>query len=173
MPSGSPRHDPGAEDLRRDLKDAQERLRATGEVLQALGRSGSDLEDVLGTVVRSAQSLCRRDAAQLHLFEGGSYRLAWHSGLSDEFRAFVAEHPRFAADHGCASEISRDALVIGRRLAREGVLGRFALDFVRDGAGAWTSYAIEINLRKGGTTHPFLTLQFLTDGRYGPGTACS
>ena len=32
--------------------------------------------------------------------------------------------------------------------------------------GSWTSYAIEINLRKGGTTHPFLTLQFLTDGRY-------
>jgi hypothetical protein len=27
-------------------------------------------------------------------------------------------------------------------------------------------YAIEINLRKGGTTHPFLTLQFLTDGTY-------
>ncbi len=27
-----------------------------------------------------------------------------------------------------------------------------------------TPYAIEINLRKGGTTHPFLTLQFLTDG---------
>ncbi len=80
---------------------------------------------------------------------------------------------RFPADYGYASEISRDALVIGRRLAREGVLGRFALDFVvvRDGAGAWTSYAIEINLRKGGTTHPFLTLQFLTDGRYDPGTA--
>ncbi|MET0641977.1 MAG: peptide ligase PGM1-related protein, partial [Jiangellaceae bacterium] len=32
--------------------------------------------------------------------------------------------------------------------------------------GTWTPYAIEINLRKGGTTHPFLTLQFLTDGRY-------
>ena len=26
--------------------------------------------------------------------------------------------------------------------------------------------AIEVNLRKGGTTHPFLTLQYLTDGRY-------
>ena len=34
----------------------------------------------------------------------------------------------------------------------------------------WTPYAIEINLRKGGTTHPFLTLQFLTDGRYDPAT---
>ena len=62
----------------------------------------------------------------------------------------------------------RPAAVIGRRLAREGVVGRFAVDFVvvRDDAGAWTPYAIEINLRKGGTTHPFLTLQFLTEGSY-------
>ena len=58
--------------------------------------------------------------------------------------------------------------------AKEGVLGRFALDFVvvrsSDGRG-WDVYAIELNLRKGGTTHPFLTLQFLTDGRYDPETA--
>ena len=30
----------------------------------------------------------------------------------------------------------------------------------------WTCYAIEINLRKGGTTAPYLTLEFLTRGRY-------
>lgn len=30
----------------------------------------------------------------------------------------------------------------------------------------WKHYAIEVNLRKGGTTHPFLTLRFLTDGSY-------
>jgi hypothetical protein len=30
----------------------------------------------------------------------------------------------------------------------------------------WTHYPIEINLRKGGTTHPYLMLQFLTDGDY-------
>ena len=36
------------------------------------------------------------------------------------------------------------------------------------GDRSWTPYAIELNLRKGGTTHPFLTLQFLTDGRYDP-----
>jgi pheganomycin biosynthesis PGM1-like protein len=59
------------------------------------------------------------------------------------------------------------------RLAREGVLGRFAIDFVvvRDTAGTWTPYAIELNLRKGGTTHPFQTMQFLTDGRYDAATA--
>ena len=57
-------------------------------------------------------------------------------------------------------------MVIGRRLAELGALGRFAVDFVvvQDNTGAWTPYAIELNLRKGGTTHPFLTLQFLTDG---------
>jgi hypothetical protein len=37
---------------------------------------------------------------------------------------------------------------------------------VRKADGAWDPYAIEINLRKGGTTHPFLTLQFLTNGSY-------
>ena len=57
---------------------------------------------------------------------------------------------------------------VGRRLAREGVLGRFAIDFVtvRAAGEPWRVFAIEINLRKGGTTHPFLTLQFLTDGSY-------
>jgi len=34
----------------------------------------------------------------------------------------------------------------------------------------WRTYAIEINLRKGGTTHPFLMLQFLTGGAYDPAT---
>lgn len=77
---------------------------------------------------------------------------------------------RFPADPAYAAAITREATKIGRRLVREGVLGRFALDFVtvRSKGGAWDIHAIEINLRKGGTTHPFLTLQFLTDGTYDP-----
>jgi hypothetical protein len=79
----------------------------------------------------------------------------------------------FPADAAYATVITREAAKVGRRLATEGVIGRFAVDFlaVRDGRGAWDAYAIEINLRKGGTTHPFLTLQFLTDGTYDPETA--
>lgn len=79
---------------------------------------------------------------------------------------------RFPADAAYAPMISREAMKVGRRLAAEGVLGRFALDFVvaQDDDGTWKPYAIEINLRKGGTTHPFLTLQFLTDGTYDPET---
>jgi hypothetical protein len=74
----------------------------------------------------------------------------------------------FPADTAYASQITQEAAKVGSRLAKEGVIGRFALDFVvvRAKEGKWEPYAIEINLRKGGTTHPFLTLQFLTDGTY-------
>jgi PGM1 C-terminal domain len=78
----------------------------------------------------------------------------------------------FPADPGYAALITREAAKVGKRLAKEGVIGRFALDFVVVRSnGKWEPYAIEINLRKGGTTHPFLTLQFLTDGTYDPDTA--
>jgi len=75
---------------------------------------------------------------------------------------------KFPASEEYAAAIMREAMKIGHRLKREGVLGRFALDFVAvlNDQNAWDVYAIEINLRKGGTTHPFLTLQFLTDGAY-------
>src|SRR6266481_491798 len=78
----------------------------------------------------------------------------------------------FPGNTGYAALITREAAKVGRRLAKEGVIGRFALDFVVVRSnGKWEPYAIEINLRKGGTTHPFLTLQFLTDGTYDPETA--
>lgn len=75
---------------------------------------------------------------------------------------------RFPASPDYAAAIMREAMKVGKRLAKEGVLGRFALDFVTvlNDKNEWEVYAIEINLRKGGTTHPFLTLQFLTDGSY-------
>ena len=69
------------------------------------------------------------------------------------------------------SEYSNDIAVMGKMIAeelrREGVLGRFSIDFisVKQPIG-WKHYAIEINLRKGGTTHPFLMLQFLTGGEF-------
>jgi PGM1 C-terminal domain len=66
-----------------------------------------------------------------------------------------------------AREIAVEALKVGEALAERGVIGRFAVDFLTARTdGGWTTYAIELNLRKGGTTHPYLTLQFLTDGAY-------
>jgi hypothetical protein len=79
---------------------------------------------------------------------------------------------RLPADPEYAAAIAHEAMKVGRRLAAEGVIGRFAVDFVsvRDG-DAWKSYAVEINLRNGGTSHPVFTLQALTDGQYHPAEA--
>jgi hypothetical protein len=58
---------------------------------------------------------------------------------------------------------------VSEAMKKKGVLGRFAIDFISvKEKNGWKHYPIEINLRKGGTTHPFLMLQFLTDGAYNP-----
>jgi signal transduction histidine kinase/DNA-binding response OmpR family regulator len=79
--------------LHPDLAAAKEHLAATNEVLTALGRSASDLDAMLNTVVRSARRLCRADVAQIHLVDGEVYRLADSTGLSDEFLAHMYDHP--------------------------------------------------------------------------------
>ena len=79
----------------------------------------------------------------------------------------------FPADPAYAPALAEHAAKIGERLAREGALGRFAVDFVTASSDPmeaanprWDVYAIEINLRKGGTTHPYATLRNLVPGRY-------
>ena len=75
---------------------------------------------------------------------------------------------RFPADPAYATVIAQYAEATGRILAARGVLGRASVDFAaaQDAAGRWTARALEINLRKGGTTHPFTVLRNLAPGRY-------
>lgn len=73
----------------------------------------------------------------------------------------------FPADDAYRMEIQESAALIASVLADHGVIGRFGIDYVSVPTDeGWKHYAIEINLRKGGTTHPFLTLKFLTDGSF-------
>jgi len=75
----------------------------------------------------------------------------------------------FPADQEYAERIAAEGLKVGRRLAREGVIGRASVDFVAvEGDGGWSPLALEINLRCGGTTHPLFALTALTDGAYEP-----
>ena len=80
---------------------------------------------------------------------------------------------RFPAEASYAPVISNIALRVGEHLAAAGVIGRCAIDFVvrRADGGSWEPFAIELNLRKGGTTHPYETLACLTGGSYDPGAA--
>jgi hypothetical protein len=73
----------------------------------------------------------------------------------------------FPANRDYAPDIAHLSAKIAKELVRHGVLGRFSIDFLSIKENdAWKHYALEINLRKGGTTHPYLMLQFLTDGYY-------
>jgi len=74
---------------------------------------------------------------------------------------------RFPADEVYAGEIGKGGLAVANEMKKYGVLGRFSIDFisVKENDG-WKHYAVEINLRKGGTTHPNLLLQGLTAGKY-------
>lgn len=73
----------------------------------------------------------------------------------------------FPASEEYAVELSQISIKLGERMRDKGVLGRFGIDFMSiKNYDGWKHYAIEINLRKGGTTHPFLMLQFLTNGNY-------
>jgi hypothetical protein len=113
----------------------------------------------------------RSPSAQLRVTPLGKVELlSTHDQILGGESGQVFLGSRFPADPAYAAAISEAALKVGERLAALGVIGRFALDFVvaRDGSGPWQAFAIEINLRKGGTTHGFLTLQFLTDGTYDP-----
>jgi hypothetical protein len=134
------------------------------EYLEALERQGGIVEErITGTTFRSP-------SAQLRMSPSGQVDI-----LSTHDQVLGGRHGqtyfgcRFPADAAYAALIAAEALKVGRRLAREGVIGRAAVDFVAvDDAGEWRPYALEINLRCGGTTHPFFALQALTDGIYDP-----
>jgi hypothetical protein len=74
---------------------------------------------------------------------------------------------RFPARDDYRMRMQAAALRIGEVLARHEVVSRFGVDFLvwRDDPRLdWSLAALEINLRMGGTTHPYLALQFLTGG---------
>jgi hypothetical protein len=73
---------------------------------------------------------------------------------------------RFPANDDYRLGLQEKSVKVADALSRHGAIGRFGVDFLvsRSTDGPWTSHAIEINLRMGGTTPPFHALEFLTGG---------
>lgn len=81
----------------------------------------------------------------------------------------VFEGCTFPASDEYASDVAVRVAVVGRALRARGAVGRFAVDFAAARTGSsWRLAALEINLRKGGTTHPFGITRMMTGGRYDP-----
>lgn len=76
----------------------------------------------------------------------------------------------FPADEGYRLRIQAMGEAVGENLAEKGALERYGVDFIAvhqpGQTPEWDLHAIEINLRKGGTTHPLMALALLTDGHY-------
>ena len=81
------------EELADELAEVREQLAATSEVLAAIGRSASDLDGVLETVIESARKLCGADAGNVYLVDRDRYRFAYGSGMTAEYREFIAHTP--------------------------------------------------------------------------------
>ncbi|MCA1692206.1 MAG: peptide ligase PGM1-related protein [Actinobacteria bacterium] len=78
---------------------------------------------------------------------------------------------RFPADPDYRLAIQTGAQRVGQVLAAKGVMGSFGIDFlVAHGHGGNAVYLSEINLRMGGTTHPYWMARLATEGTYDPAT---
>jgi hypothetical protein len=75
---------------------------------------------------------------------------------------------RFPANPEYAARLAEASQAIGAQMARRGALGRMAIDFAAASSDGrkWDLFPLEMNLRKGGTTHPYTLLRHLVPGRY-------
>ncbi|MQA99466.1 MAG: hypothetical protein GEU78_04115 [Actinobacteria bacterium] len=78
---------------------------------------------------------------------------------------------RFPAGADYRLEIQELGLSVAEVLASQGVIGPFGIDYiVRPTGDGWDILLTEINLRMGGTSHPFFMARFVTEGSYDPST---
>lgn len=114
-----------------------------------------------GAAKRSPSVQCRVDPL------GGTQIISTHDQVLGGETGQVYLGCMFPALASCCSGLHAAARRVTDVLAGKGIVGRFAIDFVstRTRAG-WVHHAIEINVRKGGTTHPYLSLSLLTSGAY-------
>lgn len=131
-------------------------------IQQFVGMGGIVEEFVPGDIKESPSVQCRVNPL------GESEVISTHDQLLGGEGGQVFIGATFPAN----KEYNRDIALMGKQIAEElkslGVLGRFGIDFisVKQPDGSWQHCAIEINLRKGGTTHPYMMLQFLTNGTF-------
>ncbi|MEM1409796.1 MAG: peptide ligase PGM1-related protein, partial [Pseudomonadota bacterium] len=110
----------------------------------------------------------RLPSVQYRVEPGGRLDIvSTHDQVTGGEAGHVFEGCRFPADPVYAVAIQEAGQAAADALRDQGVVGRFGIDFisVRE-ADEWQHFALEVNLRKGGTTHPYLMLQHLTDGQY-------
>ncbi|MGH3665963.1 MAG: peptide ligase PGM1-related protein [Egibacteraceae bacterium] len=127
-----------------------------------IARDGAIVERLL------TDRLVASPSVQLWIRPGGVCEvLSTHDQILGGPHAQVYLGCRFPAAAEYRAAITRAAVAVGEVLRRDGVIGPFGIDFfVRAGEDGLEVYLSEINLRIGGTTHPFWMAQLVTCGHY-------
>jgi hypothetical protein len=157
-----------------ELRDASGGPRDPHEVLAAVDALPGWFLDDLATGGGVVEEMVTGDAlrspsVQVDLLPGAGVRvLATHDQVLGGDNGQVYLGCRFPADQAYAADLARHGDAVGRALADLGCAGRVGVDFMaaRTGEGPWSVTALEVNLRKGGTTHPFSALRSLVPGHY-------
>lgn len=127
--------------------------------------AGGVVEELIGGSPLTSPSV------QVDMLPDGTVRvLATHEQVLGGSTGQVYMGCRFPADAQYASRLAGYGQAVGDLLAKRGARGRASIDFVasRGPTNSWDLFALEINLRKGGTTHPYAVLRNLVPGRYDP-----
>lgn len=157
---------------REAIEDALDELAESGRLSEWYFRKFSEMGGIVEEFMEAAE--VRSPSAQVRVRPDGSVEiLSTHEQLLGGKNGQVYLGCRFPAEADYRLRLQTAALAVGRVLADQGVVSRFGVDFLvlRDSPqDEWRIEAIEINLRMGGTTHPFMALQFLTGGEFDPGS---
>jgi hypothetical protein len=135
---------------------------------EKLGRMGGIVEEFIEAPEKASPS------AQMRISPAGEVLpISTHDQLLGGPSGQVFLGCVFPAEAAYRMRMQEEAIKVGRVLASHGVVSRFGVDFLvwrTQAAEEWKISALEINLRMGGTTHPYLALQFLTGGQLDPAT---
>ena len=131
-----------------------------------IGAEGAIVEEVVRREPMVSPSV------QLRIAPGGTVEVvSTHDQVLGGPEGHVYLGCRFPADPDYRLEIQNSAVRVASVLAAKGVMGSFGIDFlVAHGHGGNHVYLSEINLRMGGTTHPFWMARLATHGHYDAGT---
>jgi hypothetical protein len=155
--------------IRRELPHRL-RFEAASETFEHYGEKYRQMGGVVEAFIEGAVK--RSPSAQLRINPLGEIKIiSTHDQVLGGPTGQIFLGCTFPAANPYRQSIQEAGLRVGEVLRQRGVLGRFGVDFVSVNAPqGWEHHAIEINLRKGGTTHPYMMLEFLIAGAFDPET---
>jgi hypothetical protein len=152
--------------VRRPLRESPVVFCAPGESWATFAAkaaaSGAVVEELLRAPGLTSPS------AQVRIEPGGGFSI---TSTHDQILGGPDDQVYLGCRFPARSEYRHEVSVLARRIAAElatqGVIGSFGVDFVvAPNASGHRAYLTEINLRVGGTTHPFEMARLATRGRY-------